>query len=636
MKPRLTREMVDLAGLAAEQTGAGAFLDAAATYVRLAELLPGSADVRTGLALALQSAGRPDEAEAAYRDAIALDSDHAEANCNLGILLAARGRWVDALTVCRHAVTLRPDHPESWHALGAAATARCHLDEAIAAYGRAIALRPAYVEAHNNLGLTLLKAGRPADAVEALRRAVALRPEDALRHANLGAALSAAGNDEGAVSALERAIALESARAPLWHDLGNTLRRLGRIDDALAAYGRAASLAPPTPQSLCDVGAAHLGRRDMDRAEGFFRAALALDADFALAETYLGVHAYDRNDLAEAETRFRRAIALDPQSVDAHFDLSLALLKQGRLEEGFAEFEWRRKKPGFTRLNTDRPAWNGEAIAGKTLVLVDEQGLGDVIQFSRYAALLADRGATVLFAGRPALSRLMRSVPGVTAAIAPGEPLPDFDFHVPVMSVAHYLGTRLDTVPAAIPYVGPDPAASALWKERMAPLPGFKVGLVWGGTPHQRDANGGKIDHRRSCRLADFAPLADLSGLSLVSLQLGEAAAQAGNPPAGMILADVTGAIGDLLDTAAILANLDALVTVDTAIAHLAGALGRPALILSRFDGCWRWLGRDRSPWYPSARLYHQVRPGDWSDPVARLATDLAAMAAIRTGGNPG
>lgn len=333
---------------------------------------------------------------------------------------------------------------------------------------------------------------------------------------------------------------------------------------------------------------------------------------------------------AEALACYDRALAIRPDDVSAHFGRSRPLLLRGEYAEGWREFEWRRrggtaeaiKLRGFAQ-----PQWQGEDVAGKTLLLHAEQGFGDTLQFCRYASLV---GATarVILEVQPPLVRLCSSLAGVAQVVARGEPPPAFDLHCPLMSLPLAVGTTLDTIPSEVPYLAADPELVAGWRERLAGLDGLQVGLVWAGSLRP-EPELSAIDRRRSITLAMMAPLGEASGVSFISLQKREPGAQSANAELGLALHDFTANLQDFADTAALIEALDLVISVDTSVAHLAGALGKPIWLLNRFDTCWRWLlDRDDSPWYPQLRQFRQPRPGDWNSALHAARDALQRRAA--------
>jgi hypothetical protein len=310
------------------------------------------------------------------------------------------------------------------------------------------------------------------------------------------------------------------------------------------------------------------------------------------------------------------------------------LLSLGDLRPGFDEYRWRWQVNGFQpAIARLRPPWEGQDLAGKSILIYGEQGFGDHLQFSRYVPQVAATAKRAAFVTEPALASLFRrAFPGVEISTGV-EDEAAFDFQAALMDLPSAFGTTLETIPAQIPYLAADPAKAAHWLERLAGHGGLKVGLVWAGDTHAGRPAGAAVDRRRSLRLDQFAPLSQVKGVTFVSLQKGAPAAQAASPPAGMRLVDPTAELRDFSDTAALIEGLALVIAVDTAVAHLAGALAKPVWILSRYEGDWRWLnGRADSPWYPTARVFHQRASGAWDEVVDRVATELATLRAGRSG----
>lgn len=448
-------------------------------------------------------------------------------------------------------------------------------------------------------GLIYAQLGHLNEAVEDFRAAVALTPDDPVAHNNLGNALRPLGQWEESLAECARALALKPDYLDAQLSRANALLDLARPEEAVAGYDRLLQQTPRDPRALANRG---LALRSLNRAQ-------------------------------DAVQSFEQALAADPGNAQIRANAGQAYLAAGDLKTGFAMFEARWSTPIMASYlesrRFNRPQWLGQApLEGRTLLLHSEQGWGDIFQFCRYAALAAEQGARVLIeVQRPAV-RLMRTLKGVSEVIELGQPLPPFDFHCPVMSLPHAFGATLETVPAEVPYLSADPAEVARWNERLGPRTRPRVGLVWssGVRPDQPElaaANG-----RRNL---PFDALKAFKGLPLdfVSLQKGEPAESEfaafdqsawDGPP----IRNVAGDLGDWADTAALIAALDLVVTVDTAIPHLAGAMGRPVWLMNRFDPCWRWLEtRADSPWYPSARLFRQPAMGDWDSVIADVRAAL-------------
>jgi hypothetical protein len=378
-----------------------------------------------------------------------------------------------------------------------------------------------------------------------------------------------------------------------------------------------------------NLGLAYAALGRWPEAEAAYREALRLNPRYpdALANLACAYHLQERTE--EAEAAFQLALYLNPDYPSARWNRSLLWLQSGRFEEGWREYEWRWRRPrapvyGGAARQFRQPRWDGSPPAGKTLLLTMEQGLGDMIQFIRYAALLHDRGARVLVECPHFLARLFATCPGVAEVVAEGQRLPHFDAYAPLMSLPALLGTTLETVPAAVPYLFPDPQAVADWSAVLARYPGFRVGITWQGNPHHA------WDRHRSIPLAAFEPLARVPGVRLISLQRGPGTEQLDRLRGRFPVTVLPPRSDDFTETAALLASLDLVITVDTATAHLAGALGRPVWVAVAAIADWRWLfRREDSPWYPTMRLFRQRQLGRWAPVLRRVARTLA-RAAVR------
>ena len=360
-------------------------------------------------------------------------------------------------------------------------------------------------------------------------------------------------------------------------------------------------------------------------SEAACRRALELKPDHAEAHNNLANVLRDLGRTAECEPCFRRALDFRPDNADFHHNLAGLMLLTGDYQRGWPEYEWRLQLPGFAREFT-RPRWQGELLAGRTILIHCEQGLGDTLQFVRFAPFVKQLGATVLLECPPDLIRLLRTAAGIDDIMPHGSPLPRFDVQVPLMSLPGLLRTTLATIPAAVPYLTADPEATERWRQELACYSGFKIGIVWQGNPRFAQPQCRAADQRRSPSLAQFEPIARLPGVRLFSLQKGYGTEQLAQWQSRWNIVNLGERLGDFMETAAVMSNLDLVISPDTSPVHLAGALGVPVWTVLPFRGCWRWLlDREDSPWYPTMRLVRQPRPGAWGAVFEQLARELAA-----------
>ncbi len=498
-------------------------------------------------------------------------------------------------------------------------------DEAAELIGQAIEIRPAEAVYYRNLVNALRAARKLHAAIEPCRQFLRLQPLTPEMHNQLGSLLHATGQHASAADAFRDAIRLRSGYGEAWNNLGMSLGAAGQFDQAIGAYRHSIAL-QPMPQTWNNLANALKAKGQRQEAIDAYRIAVKLMPASAEMWNNLGTTLRETGQLDESVQALGRAVALSPGLASAHWNFALALLQQGDLPRGFAEYEWRWKWPGFRSRRPDyvQPQWRGEEIAGKTILLHLEQGRGDAIQFIRYAAPIADRGATVILHCPPELARLMESVRGVARIISTEEQC-GFDVHSPLMSLPHALGTTLETIPAGVPYIHADQELARSWRERLshgpvssAATPGRNVGLVWAGSPDH------VLDDRRSIPLARLAALSSVPDIIFHSLQKGDRAAEAISPPPGMKLVRHDANLNDFADTAALISQLDLVIAVDTAVAHLAGAMGKNVWVLIPFAPDWRWMsGREDSPWYPTMRLFRQETEGDWAGVADRVAEAL-------------
>ncbi len=537
------------------------------------------------------------------------------------------GNLARAETAYKRHLRKHPRDPGALHLLGLIAHERGRTGRALQLIAKAIAEAPGDANLHHVKGYVLQGAGRLEEAAESYAQALALMPDAALSHTNLGNVLKGLGRFEEAVTHHRRAVAIDPAFAEAWSNLGLTHKAAGDGEAAFESFEQALALKPNHAEFHYNFANAHLeGGQTVEAAEGFARA-VALAPGHVRAHANLGVALKEEGRMDDAIASLRTAIALDPAYADGHWNLGLALLLNGAFEEGWREYEWRRKIPEIGVRSFDAPTWDGAPFEGKTLLIHAEQGLGDTLQFIRYARLAKDKGGTVIFECPAPLMKIAESAPGIDRLIARGEAPAPFDIEIPLISLPAVLGTTGETVPAELPYLAPDPVLAAAWRERLGG--GFNIGIAWQGNPSY------KADGRRSIPLSHFAALAAIGGPKFISLQKGHGAEQLQGFAGGAAItdpgADFDEANGAFMDSAAVIANLDLVITSDSAVAHLAGALGRETwMALPRIPD-WRWgLKGETTPWYPTLRLFRQSSAGDWDAVFARLAEALTAR--IETG----
>lgn len=498
-------------------------------------------------------------------------------------------RQADALY--REVLRRDPDNADALHLLGRIALQSGNLPVAAGLIERAVEIRPRSVEYQCSLAAALRAQGRIDAAIECYRRAIKLDPVCVEAHNNLGNLLEETGHTDAAIRHLERALALSPQSADAHNNLGITLHRSGNLEGAVKHYRRA----------------------------------IELRADCAEAHFNLGNWHKDSGNLQQAAASYERAFALKLDSRGGRLNLAETLLLLGDFERGWDEYEHRAGNPGpaFALDGRPCPMWQGGPLENKVILLHREQGAGDTIQFSRFIPMVAARGATVILEVTPDLKRLLEQVEGVRRVIVRGEPRPECDLQCPLPSLPRAFAVRLASIPAPIPYIRADPLLVVRWRERLSASAGqMRVGLVWAGSPthvHDRD---------RSVRFSALETLSSVAGVSFISLQKGPACAQAHG--AGALRPSMIGEeLLDFADTAAVLEHLDLIVTVDTAVAHLAGAMGKKAWVMLASDPDWRWmLGRQDSPWYPTLRLFRQRQPGNWPEVIERVCGELKALAA--------
>ena len=521
--------------------------------------------------------------------------------------------------ICRAIVAANPVQFQALYFLGVAAGQSRRPEEALEWFSRAAQAQPGHADIQYNLGVAFGEVARHGDAVGAYERALALDPSRADAHYNRGVSLDALGNYAEALASYERAVGLQPRFAEAHHNRGVVLSRLERFDEALDAFDAAVAARPQHARAHNHRAITLL---DLDRpGEALASAdkALALAPVFADAWYIRGNALRELSRHADAAESFERAIALEPAHASARWNLADCRLILGDFARGWEQFEWRWRLPARAQRDFGVPQWTGaEPIEGRRLLLHAELGLGDTLQFCRFATEVAKRGARVVLEAQAPLLPLLRTLEGVQTLVARGEALPACDLHCPLMSLPRALRTEVDTIPQRVPYLAADAARAAAWREKLGPARVPRVGLAWAGSQGLRN-------DKRSTTLGQVLPLLR-PGIEWVSLQKevpeGDRVLLAKRPE----IRDVSAHLADFADTAALVELLDLVVTVDTSVAHVPGALGKPVwILLPHNPHDWRWLlEREDSVWYPTARLFRQPAPGDWASAVRRVDAELA------------
>jgi tetratricopeptide (TPR) repeat protein len=503
-----------------------------------------------------------------------------------------------------------------------------NIDNAKKTYEGILKLHPDNATALHFLGITYYQVKKYDSAVNNIKKALQIEPDYADAHNNLGIILKDMGQLYEAMSCFRKAVALKPVFFEAYVNLGGILRSQGLLDEAIACFQKAAQLNPHFHGIYNDLGIMLKDKMRFDEAVFCFRKALDLNPRFLESYINLGNTLQAQGLIDEAVTCFRNAVQLCPDSAYANYNLSLALLQSGNFREGWEKYEQRRDIEGLSYLRThfSQPLWDGSDMRGGTVLLLGEQGFGDIIQFLRYAPFVTQRNARPILCCHKELKSLMQNVDGIQEVVTYGEQLPEFAAYCPLLSLPFIFRSLFGTIPAIIPYIRVDTSLSRQWQEKIqSGSSRLKAGLVWSGNPDNASL------HYKSCLLQTFSPLAEFDDVTFYSLQKGAAATQAKNPPHGMKLIDYTEEINDFADTAALIQHLDLVISVDTAVAHLAGALGKPVWTLLPYPPDWRWmLNREDSPWYPSMRLFRQSTPGDWKSVIAQVEQALNDVIKVR------
>ena len=635
---------------------------AAESYRHAIRVKPDLAEAHFNLGLLLEALGRNHEAVGCYRRTIEIRGQQPEAQRHLARLLYQLGD-ANSIEALEAAVRAFPDDADMADELGNAYVRVKRYQDALSHYRSAVRLSPDCAAYHNNLGHGLRVSGRLDEAVEGFERALALNQDLAETHTNLGRVWTERKIYGEAAKAFERALEIDPDHAGAYSARASLLKEQGRLDDAVndfqqslrcqpndssvhvmlgnvyvelkryteaeASYQKAIRLDPTDPvvHSNLSYALTLLGRPEQAEAEA--RLALALRRDYADAHhnRAIALAALGRKD--EALAARREALRLKPEYPEALLCQAFDLLARGQLDEGWAEYEWRWRLKLHVKPTFAEPEWNGSPLVGQTILLYAEQGLGDTLQFVRYATLVQNCGARVVLQCQKALHKLLGSARGIDHLVAVGDPLPPFDVQLPLLSAPRIFRTTIDTIPNDVPYLFADDELVDKWRAELSGYDGIKIGIAWQGNP------GFFGDWMRSIPLQHFAYIAEVPGVQLISLQKGFGRDQLRELASRFDVMDLNDRLdvsaGAFMDTAAVIKNVDLVITSDSAVAHLAGALGAPTWVVLSSNADWRWFEeREDSPWYPTMRLFRQGRMNDWDEVFRRLAVELDSHIAAR------
>ena len=605
---------------------ANRFMEASAVFCCLQPYKNNDVRIPYNLGLIYSLQGKHQLALAAYDSALSIQPDDVEVLINKGSTCNDIKNYVLALEVLDKAIQIRPDIPEAWSNKGIALNNLNFYQESISAYSEAINLNPSYHEAWSNKSVPLNKLKRFLEASEVCDKALSLKPDYAEAWSNKGNVLNELKRFDEAIAHYDKALSLKPDYAEAWSNKGNVLNELKRFDEAIAHYDKALSLKPDYAEAWSNKGITLNELKRFDEAIAHYDKALSLKPDYAEGWSNKGITLNELKRFDEAIAHYDKAISLKTEYHDAYWNKSLCLLLQGDFENGLQLYESRWTSEKVSEIAGkrcfDKPTWLGaESLQDKTILLYGEQGFGDFIQFCRYVKLVSDLGAKVILEVPQLLASLLENLEGVSQLVIKGQDLPFFDYQCPLLSLPLAFRTNLHTIPKTVGYINLDnhPNKSTEWKARLGPKLKPRVGLVWSGNPHHKN------DHNRSLLLQDILPYLPTQ-FEYISLQKEVRKVDRLTLESHPHILSFASHLNDFLDTAALIDNLDLVISVDTSVAHLSAALGKETWVLLPHLPDWRWLlDREDSPWYPSMKLYRQPTIGDWNSVLDKVKLDLSS-----------
>jgi tetratricopeptide (TPR) repeat protein len=597
-------------------------LDEAIAHFRQAlQTQPGYYEALNNLGNAFYLKDNLQQAEVHYRQALNIRLNYPDAYCNLGNVLLRQENFYDAIQYYQQALRLKPDAADVWNNMGLAFQRQNKLDEASSCFRQAAQINPGYAEAHTNLGNVLLRQERPEEAIRCYQHALRLKPNSPQVCNSMGLALQRQDRLDDAIRCYRQALHLDPHYADAHCSLGNALISKENLDEAVAHLRHALLINNCFPEALNALGTALVHLDKLDEAIDCFKNALRLMPNFPEAHSNLGNALLSLNKLEEAGRCIQKALDQKPDFASAQWNRSFLMLLRGDFEEGWPAYEWRWSLPGVARRAFVQPLWDGSPLNGRTILLHAEQGLGDTMQFIRYAPLIKECGGTVLVECQANLMELLASAPGVDRLVARGSALPSFDFQAPLLSLPGIFRTTHATIPNNVPYLKARESVD-IGRRTSHIGQGFRIGITWQGSTTYR------FYRQRAIPLMHFAKLSEVPGVQLISLQKGpgseELPAFAERFPVLTLGNRLDEGCGAFMETAAVMKNLDLVISADTAVPHLAGALGCPVWIALPLVPDWRWLlERVDTQWYPTMRLFRQTQYGNWGDVFDRIAEEL-------------
>jgi tetratricopeptide (TPR) repeat protein len=571
---------------------------------------------------ALKIQGRLEESIACYHKALVLNPDVAEIHYDLGNTYHCQKAYADAIRCYQKALQLKPDFAQAYYNLANTYLDQRNLAAAISHYQRALVLDPAYADAYFNLGIAYFEANQMDDAIAAYRKALEFKPDMTAACYNMGLVLHRQKRLTAAVSCFQQAIQLNAGFPAAYNNMGVVLLEQKKHAQAMVCFQKAIDLKPDYTDAVYNLGKCLTDQGRYPDAIACYQKALQQNPGYHKACNNMGKICQDIGANQKAIFWFQKAVQIEPDNAEAQFNLATVYLLTENFQKGWKAYEWRFKRRAWKQTypyQYDKPRWTGESFVGRQLFVHSEQGLGDIFQFVRYLPWVKALGGTVIFETRKELIGLFKDMPEIDELVTftnAGQPAAEFDLVVPLASLPGIFETTLENLPAKVPYIFADREKCARWRARLT-ADGVKVGLVWAGT---------NTDPRRACPLGWLKSLSDITGVHLYGLQKGIAAEQieVEGLPEGMQLTNLGQEFKDFTDTAAVIDNLDLVVSTDTSVAHLAGAMGKTVWVMLPYVADWRWfLHRDDSPWYPTMRLFRQPGPGNWNSVGRQITAEL-------------